>query len=163
MSQNCFDLRHLLSKKACMECIVIELSKITDAYKIVLKLTNIFARLNYSRTLTSRIFHGHNYIHRQYGVGVTHYTLHGAPDSAGTTLSSAIGADFLSIFVLNIPKIFFNIAIEYEIIGEGSQILTNQKRESTVFSLLISRNLRPFPDNLVLYFFLRKFQSCTAL
>ena len=74
-----------------------------------------------------------------------------------------IGADFLSIFVLNIPKIFFNIAIEYEIIGEGSQILTNQKRESTVFSLLISRNLRPFPDNFVLYFCLRKFQSCTAL
>ena len=35
--------------------------------------------------------------------------------------------------------------IEYEIIGEGSQILTNQKRESTVFSLLIGRNLRPFP------------------
>ena len=28
-------------------------------------------------------------------------------------------------------------AIEYEIIGEGSQISTNQKRESTVFSLLI--------------------------
>ena len=42
-------------------------------------------------------------------------------------------------------------AIEYEIIGEGSQILTNQKRESTVFSLLIGRNLRPFPDSFVLY------------
>ena len=27
--------------------------------------------------------------------------------------------------------------IEYSIIGEGSQISTNQKRESTVFSLLI--------------------------
>ena len=41
--------------------------------------------------------------------------------------------------------------IEYEIIGEGSQILTNQKQESTVFSLLIGRNLRHFPDNFVLY------------
>ena len=28
-------------------------------------------------------------------------------------------------------------SIEYDIIGEGSQILTNQMRESTVFSLLI--------------------------
>ena len=27
--------------------------------------------------------------------------------------------------------------IEYEIIGEGSQILTNQKRENSAFSLLI--------------------------
>ena len=41
--------------------------------------------------------------------------------------------------------------IEYEIIGEGSQISTNQKRESTVSWLLIGRNLRPFPDNFVLY------------
>ena len=32
---------------------------------------------------------------------------------------------------------FFFIFIEYEIFGEGSQISTNQKRESTVFSLLI--------------------------
>ena len=31
--------------------------------------------------------------------------------------------------------------IEYEIIGEGSQISTNQKRESTVSWLLIGRNL----------------------
>ena len=44
--------------------------------------------------------------------------------------------------------------IEYEIIGEGSQISTNQKRESTVSWLLIGRNLRPFPDNFVLYSFL---------
>ena len=41
--------------------------------------------------------------------------------------------------------------IVYEIIGEGSQISTNQKRESTVSWLLIGRNLRPFPDNFVLY------------
>ena len=41
--------------------------------------------------------------------------------------------------------------IEYEIIGEGSQILTNQKRESTVSWLLIGQNLRLFPDNFVLY------------
>ena len=41
--------------------------------------------------------------------------------------------------------------IEYEIIGEGSQISTNQKRESTVSWLLIGQNLRPFPDNFVLY------------
>ena len=33
--------------------------------------------------------------------------------------------------------LIFNI-IEYGIFGEGSQILTDQKRESTVFSLLIS-------------------------
>ena len=46
-------------------------------------------------------------------------------------------------------------SIEYEIIGEGSQILTNQKRESTVFSLLIGRNLRPFPDNFVLHSYLK--------
>ena len=44
-----------------------------------------------------------------------------------------------------------SIEIEYEIIGEGSQISTNQKRESTVSWLLIGRNLRPFPDNFVLY------------
>ena len=41
--------------------------------------------------------------------------------------------------------------IEYEIIGEGSQISTNQKRENSAFSLLIGQNLRPFPDNFVLY------------
>ena len=44
-----------------------------------------------------------------------------------------------------------NQLIEHEIIGEESQILTNQKRESTVLSVLIGRNLRPFPDNFVLY------------
>ena len=37
--------------------------------------------------------------------------------------------------------------MEYGIIGDGSQISTNQKRESTVFSLLIGENLRPFPEN----------------
>ena len=42
-------------------------------------------------------------------------------------------------------------AIEYGIFGEGFHILTNQKGESTVFSLVIGRNLRPFPDNTVLY------------
>ena len=41
--------------------------------------------------------------------------------------------------------------IEYEIIGEGSQISTNQKRANSAFSLLIGQNLRPFPDNFVLY------------
>ena len=41
--------------------------------------------------------------------------------------------------------------IEYGIIGEVSQILTNQKRENSAFSLLIGRNLRPFPNNFVLY------------
>ena len=39
--------------------------------------------------------------------------------------------------------------IEYGIFGEGSQISTNHRRESTVFSLLIGRNLRPFSDNTV--------------
>ena len=56
-----------------------------------------------------------------------------------------------SVFVDEIVKNLFYQLSEYEIIGEGSQILTNQKRESTVFSLLIGRNLRPFPDNFVLY------------
>ena len=41
--------------------------------------------------------------------------------------------------------------IEYSIIGEGSQISTNQKQESTIFSLLIGRNMRLFPGNTVLY------------
>ena len=41
--------------------------------------------------------------------------------------------------------------IEYGIFGEGSQISTNQKRESTVFSPLIGQNLRPFPENTVHY------------
>ena len=31
----------------------------------------------------------------------------------------------------------FDIPIEYEIFGEGSQISTNQKRENSAFSLLI--------------------------
>ena len=41
--------------------------------------------------------------------------------------------------------------IEYEIFGEGSHISTNQRQESTVFSLLIGLNVRPFPENFVLY------------
>lgn len=41
-------------------------------------------------------------------------------------------------------------ALEYEIIGEGSQILTNQERENSAFSILIGRNLTPFPDDTVL-------------
>ena len=45
-------------------------------------------------------------------------------------------------------------AIENSIFGEGSQISTNQKGESTVFSLLIGRNLRPFPENTVVHFLL---------
>ena len=43
------------------------------------------------------------------------------------------------------------VLIEYEIIGEGFQISTNQKQENGAFSLLIGQNLRPFPDNFVLY------------
>ena len=41
--------------------------------------------------------------------------------------------------------------MEYGTFEEGPQISTNQRRESTVFSLLIGRNLRPSPDNTVLY------------
>ena len=41
--------------------------------------------------------------------------------------------------------------IEHGIIGEGSPISTNQNREKTVFLLLIGLNLRPLPDNTVLY------------
>ena len=33
--------------------------------------------------------------------------------------------------------------IEYSIFGEGSHILTNQKRENGAFSLLIGRNTSP--------------------
>ena len=35
--------------------------------------------------------------------------------------------------------------------GEVSRILTNQKRESTVFSRLIGQNLGPYPENTTLY------------
>ena len=56
-----------------------------------------------------------------------------------------------SYHVLN--KIRF--CIEYEIIGEGSQISTNQKPGNSAFSLLIGQNLRPFPDNFVLYILLQ--------
>ena len=45
--------------------------------------------------------------------------------------------------------------IEYGIFGEESQNLTNQKRENGAFSLLIGRNLRPFPENTVLYYLAR--------
>ena len=50
-----------------------------------------------------------------------------------------------------VPRLLIKGLIEYGIIGEGSQILTNHKRENSVFSILIGRNLRPFPDNTVLY------------
>ena len=45
---------------------------------------------------------------------------------------------------------FYRLSIKYEIVGKGSQISTNQKRENSAFSLLIVQNLRPFPDNFVL-------------
>ena len=57
----------------------------------------------------------------------------------------------LRILKYKIINILFSKTIEYGIFGEGSQISTNQKRESTVFSLLIGQNLRPFPENTVLY------------
>ena len=44
--------------------------------------------------------------------------------------------------------------IEYGIFGEGSQVSTNQKRKCTVLTLLIGWNLRPFPENTVLYYIL---------
>ena len=47
-------------------------------------------------------------------------------------------------------RLSFKQFIEYGIFGEGSQILPNQKRESTVFSPLIGRNLGPFSENTVL-------------
>ena len=43
-------------------------------------------------------------------------------------------------FILGFPsnnKLIYSTFIEYEIFGEGSHISTNQRRESTVFSLLI--------------------------
>ena len=41
--------------------------------------------------------------------------------------------------------------IEHGIIGEGSQISTNQKRENSAFSFLIGQNFRPFLEHTVLY------------
>ena len=61
-----------------------------------------------------------------------------------------VGLRFVG-FLLSTRKKDIQKDIEYEIIGEGSQISTNQKRESTVSWLLIGRNLRPLPDNFVLY------------
>ena len=55
----------------------------------------------------------------------------------------------------------FHWHLEYEIIGEGSQISTNQKRESTVSWLLIGWNLRPFPDNIVLSYLLESTKQTT--
>ena len=49
--------------------------------------------------------------------------------------------------------ITYHRIIEYGIFGEGSHISTNQKRENGAFPLLIGRNMRPFPDNTVLYSF----------
>ena len=51
----------------------------------------------------------------------------------------------------NVGAVFNFNEIQYEIFGEGSHISTNQRQESTVFSLLIGRNVRPFPENFVLY------------
>ena len=48
---------------------------------------------------------------------------------------------------------WFFMVIEYGIFGEGSQISTNQNRENSAFSLLIGRNVKPFPENTVLYCF----------
>ena len=47
---------------------------------------------------------------------------------------------------------FFGLTIEYGTFGEGSQISTNQKLESSVFSILIGLNLRPCPENTILYY-----------
>ena len=55
------------------------------------------------------------------------------------------------IFELTINVNLYQYVLEYEIIGEGSQISANQKQESTVSWLLIGRNLRPFPDNFALF------------
>ena len=58
----------------------------------------------------------------------------------------------VSIFLgSKLAKFAIKHVIEYGIFGEGSHISTNQKREITVFSLLIGRNMRPFPENTVLY------------
>ena len=36
--------------------------------------------------------------------------------------------------------------LEFGIFGEGSQILTNHKRENSSFSFLVGLNLGPFPE-----------------
>ena len=41
--------------------------------------------------------------------------------------------------------------VECGTFGEGSLILANQTRESTVFSILFGQNLRPFPEDTVPY------------
>ena len=52
-------------------------------------------------------------------------------------------------------KLNYICGLPYRLLsGKGLifDILTNQKRESTVFSLLIGRNMRPFTEDTVLYF-----------
>ena len=44
---------------------------------------------------------------------------------------------FLKLAALNLTLCFYKTSIEYGIFGEGSKISTNQKRESTLSSILI--------------------------
>ena len=53
--------------------------------------------------------------------------------------------------------------MEHGIFGKGSHILTNQRRESTVFSLLIGQNMRPFPENTVLYTVMLNLRRCKGI
>ena len=55
------------------------------------------------------------------------------------------------VFVNNACRAVLLLVIEYGIFGEGSHISTNQKLENGAFSLLIGRNMSPFPENAVLY------------
>ena len=48
-----------------------------------------------------------------------------------------IAAAAPGMLLCNNTKFLIRYLIEYEIFGEGSHISTNQRRESTVFSLLI--------------------------
>ena len=62
-------------------------------------------------------------------------------------LNSSLYQLFLNFFFSS----FQVVVLEYGIFEEGPQISTNQKRENTAFSLLIGRNMRPFPKITVLY------------
>ena len=47
------------------------------------------------------------------------------------------GHGIAEVVVFEAGQSKFRVSLEYSIFGEGSQISTNQKRERTVFSLLI--------------------------
>ena len=81
-----------------------------------------------------------------------------SPVSAGAKIFQLRTCTFYSTAHIYTVPTSFPLPIEYGIFGAGSQISTNQRRESTVSSLLIGLDLRPFPDNTELHkYFLNVF------